>query len=163
MDATSWATFFALLALLIFIGITIYVKAPAMITKSLDERAGRIKGELDEARRLREEAQALLGEFQQKRKDAEAEAEEILAAARHEAELLVQEIKAKSEDYVARRAAAAEQKIAQAERDAVNEVRALAVDIAVEAARSVLAGQVDGKADTGLFKASLQELKSKLN
>jgi F-type H+-transporting ATPase subunit b len=163
MDATSWATLFALLALLIFIGIAIYVKAPAMVTKSLDERAGRIRGELDEAKRLREEAQALLAEFQQKRKDAEAEAEEILTAARHEAELLVHEIKAKSEDYVARRAAAAEQKIAQAERDAVNEVRTLAVDLAVEAARSVLGGQVDGNTSAGLFKASLQELKSRLN
>jgi F-type H+-transporting ATPase subunit b len=163
MDATSWATFFALLSLLIFIGIAIYVKAPAMVARSLDERAGRIRGELDDARRLREEAQALLAEFQQKRKDAEAEADEILAAARHEAELLVAEIKAKSEDYVARRAAAAEQKIAQAERDAVNEVRAHAVDIAVEAARSVLAGSVDGKAGAELFKASLQQVKSKLN
>ena len=163
MDATSWATLYALLALVIFIAIVFYVKGPAMVAQSLDERAQRISNELGEARQLREEAQALLLEYQKKRKEAEADAGQIVAAAKREAEMLVVEAKAKTEDYVARRTAAAEQKIAQAERDAVNEVRSHAVDVAVEAARAVLSSEVDAKAGAGLFKSSLQELKAKLN
>jgi F-type H+-transporting ATPase subunit b len=163
MDATSWATLFALVGLLIFLVIAIYVKAPGMLAKSLDERAARIAGELDEARKLREEAEALLREYQRKRKEAEAEAGAIVTAARHEAELIVADAKQKTEDYVARRTAAAEQKIAYAERDAVNEVRARAVDIAVEAARRTIAGKLDRKASADLFRSSLAAVKSKLN
>ncbi len=70
MDATFWAT----VALVIFLGIMIYVKVPGMITKSLDDRADRIRDELEQARRLREEAQELLAEYQRKRKEAEKEA-----------------------------------------------------------------------------------------
>jgi F-type H+-transporting ATPase subunit b len=163
MDATSWATLWALVGLLIFFGIAVYIKAPAMLAKSLDERAKRISDELDEAKRLRDEAKSLLAEYQKKRKEAEAEAADILTAAKREAELFVEDAKAKAEDYVARRTASAEQKIAQAERDAVNEVRSLAADIAVEAARSTIAAKVDAKAAASLFESSLQALKSKLN
>ena len=159
MDATFWAT----VALFIFLAVILYVKVPAMISKSLDARADRIRNELEDARRLREEAQQLLAEFQRKRKEAEMDAADIVEAAKHEAELLVSEARKKTEEYVSRRAAMAEQKIGQAERDAVNEVRASAVDLAVEAARVVLAGKVDAKAGADLFKASLNEVKSKLN
>lgn len=163
MDATSWATLWALIGLIIFLGICLYIKAPAMLAKSLDERAKRISDELDEAKRLRDEAKALLAEYQKKRKDAETEAADILTAAKREAELFVEDAKAKAEDYVARRTASAEQRIAQAERDAVNEVRSLAADIAVEAARRTIAAKVDAKTTASLFESSLQALKSKLN
>jgi F-type H+-transporting ATPase subunit b len=159
MDATFWAT----VALFIFLGIVFYMKVPGMITRSLDERADRIRNELEEARRLREEAQQLLAEYQRKRKDAEQEAADIVAAAEREARQLVNEARQRTEDYVARRTALAEQKIAQAERDAVNEVRSNAVDIAVEAARRILAGKVDGKVGGDLFQSSLGEVRSKLN
>ena len=159
MDATFWAT----VALVIFLGIMIYVKVPGMITKSLDDRADRIRDELEQARKLREEAQELLAEYQRKRKEAEKEADDIVAAAKHEAELLVGEAKQKTEEYVARRTALAEQKIAQAEREAVNEVRANAVDIAVAAARKLLADRVDASVADNLFKSSVQDLKTKLN
>ena len=159
MDATFWAT----VALVIFLGIMIYVKVPGMITKSLDDRADRIRDELEQARRLREEAQELLAEYQRKRKEAEKEADDIVTAAKHEAELLVGEAKQKTEEYVARRTALAEQKIAQAEREAVNEVRANAVDIAVAAARKLLADRVDASVADNLFKSSVQDLKTKLN
>ena len=157
------ATFFALVALVIFLGIIIYAKVPGMITKSLDDRAGRIRNELEEARNLREEAQQLLAEYQRKRKEAEKEAAEIVSIAQREAESILVEAKQKTEDYVARRTAMAEQKIAQAERDAVNEVRASAVDLAVEAARAVLGEKATGKAADNLFAASLGALKDKLN
>ncbi len=163
MDATSLATVWATVGLLIFIGIVVYLKVPGMIAKALDARAAKIRTDLDEASRLREEAQALLAEFQQKRKDAEKEAADIVTAAKREAELLLADAHKKTEDYVQRRTVMAEQKIAQAEREAVNEVRSSAVDIAVEAARKLLAGSADIKAGEELFKSSLQELKSKLN
>ncbi|KQZ26681.1 ATP F0F1 synthase subunit B [Mesorhizobium sp. Root552] len=163
MDATSLATVWATVALLIFIGICIYVKVPAVISKSLDQRADKIRSELDEARKLREEAQSLLAEYQKKRKAAEQEAADIVEAAKREAAVLAEEAHKKTEEYVTRRTALAEQKIGQAEREAINEVRASAVDLAVEAARKVLAGRVDAKADGDLFKASLAEVKAKLN
>ena len=159
MDATFWAT----VALFIFLGIVIYLGVPGMIGKALDARAERIRNDLDEARRLREEAQQLLAEYQRKRKEAEQEAGDIVAAARREAEALVAEAKQKTEDYVARRTALAEQKIAQAERDAVTEVRGSAVDIAVEAASRLLADKVDARADAALFKSALDEIKARLN
>ncbi len=163
MDATSLATVWATIALLIFIGICIYVKVPAVISKSLDQRADKIRSELDEARKLREEAQSLLAEYQKKRKAAEQEAADIVEAAKREAAVLAEEAHKKTEEYVTRRTALAEQKIGQAEREAINEVRASAVDLAVEAARKVLAGRVDANADGDLFKASLAEVKAKLN
>jgi len=163
MDATALATVWVLIALIIFVGICIYVKVPGMLSKALDARAARISSELDEARRFREEAQALLAEYQKKRKEAEQEAAAIVEAARREAEMLATEARQRTEDYVTRRTALAEQKIGQAERDAISEVRSSAVDLAVEAARKLLAGQADAKAGADLFKASLQEVKSKLN
>ncbi|MCT7373622.1 F0F1 ATP synthase subunit B [Chelativorans salis] len=159
MDATFWA----LIALIIFLALLAYLKVPAMLNGTLDKRAERIKNELDGARALREEAQQLLAEYQRKRKEAEQEAEEMVAAAKREAKIIVAEAKTKTEEYVTRRTALAEQKIAQAEQDAVNEVRARAVDVAVAAASSILADKVDGKVSGALFDNSLKEVKSKLN
>ena len=163
MDATSLATVWATIALAIFIALCIYLKVPGMVSGALDKRAERIRNELEEARRLREEAQALLAEYQKKRKEAEQEAAEIVEIAKREAVALAEEAKRKTEDYVARRTSMAEQKIAQAERDAVSEVRARAVDLAVEAARKVLGDKTDSKADADLFKKSVEEVKARLN
>ncbi|MGB3830260.1 MAG: F0F1 ATP synthase subunit B [Mesorhizobium sp.] len=163
MDATSLATLWATVALLIFIGIVLYIKVPAMLSKALDARADRIRGELDDARRLREEAQTLLADYQKKRKEAEQEAAEIVEAAKREAAALAEEAHKRTEDYVARRTALAEQKIGQAEREAIAEVRASAVDLAVEAARQVLAAKADARTGAELFKTALQEVKAKLN
>ncbi|HEV7417644.1 F0F1 ATP synthase subunit B [Tianweitania sediminis] len=156
-DATFWAT----VALVLFLALIAYLKVPGMVTKSLDDRADRIRGELDEARRLREEAQQLLAEYQRKRAEAEKEAGDILAAAEREATMLRQDAKTKADEYVARRTTMAEQKIAQAEREAVNAVRSSAVDIAVEAARRVLAEQ--GATAPNAFQSSLAEVRTKLN
>lgn len=159
MDATFWA----LIGLILFLAILVYFGVPGMIAKALDARAERIRHDLDEARRLRDEAQQLLAEYQRKRKEAEQEAGDIVAAARREADILVAEAKQKSDDYVARRTTLAEQKIAQAERDAVAEVRGRAVDIAVAAAGKMLAEKVDSGKDAGLFKSALAEVKARLN
>lgn len=159
MDATFWAT----VALVIFLAIVVYLKVPGMIAGQLDKRADKIRNELEEARKLREEAQQLLAEYQRKRKESEAEAASIVDAAKREAKVLAAEAKAKTEEYVTRRTAFAEQKIAQAERDAIAEVRGRAVDIAIEAARKVLGDKVDAKAAGQLFQSSIEAVKTKLN
>ena len=156
-------TFWALVALIIFLGIIVYVKVPGMITKALDDRAAKIRNELEEARKLREEAQALLAEYQKKRKEAEKEASEIVDAAKREAEAITAEARDKTEEYVARRTALAEQKIAQAESDAMDEVRGSAVDMALAAATQILGEKVTAKTAGDLFKKSLDDVKARMN
>lgn len=163
MDATALATLWVFIALLIFLGILMWAGVPAKIGAALDSRASRIRKDLDEARTLREEAQHLLAEYQRKRRQAEQEASEIVEAAKREAEQIVVEAKARTEDFVTRRTAAAEQKIAQAERDAVADVRASAVEIAVAATQKLLAGQTSAKTAGELFKSSIDEIKTRLN
>lgn len=158
MDSSFWA----LVALVIFIGIVAYFGVPAMISKSLDDRANKIRTDLDEARKLREEAQTLLAEYQTKRKDAEVEAGEIVAAAKREAEAISTDAHRKTQDYVTRRTALAEQKIAQAESQAVAEVKASAVDVAVEAARDIIASKTAG-GNKDMFAQILAEVRSRLN
>lgn len=159
MDSTAWAT----ISLFLFLALLVYLKVPGYITRALDDRAQRIRNELDEARKLREEAQQLLAEYQRKRKEAEEEAEAIVAAATREAEGIVVEAKQKTEEFVERRNALAEQKIAQAERDAVNQVRSSAVDIAVAAAERILADKIDARMSAELFKKSMGDVKAGLN
>jgi len=162
-DATMWAQIWALVALVLFIGLVIYLGVPRMITKSLDERAAKIAAELDAAKNLRDEAQALLIEYQKKRKEAESEAQEIVAAAQREAATLAAEAKQKTEDYVARRTALSEQKIKNAESEAVNAVRAAAVDLAIAAAEKLIASKLDDKAGAVLFNNAVGEVKARLN
>ncbi len=159
MDATFWA----FIALVIFIAIVVYLKVPGMIGRSLDERADRIKKELEEARTLREEAQQLLAEYHRKRKEAEKEASDIVASAEREAKALLEDAKRATEEYVVRRNRLAEQKIATAETDAINAVRASAVDLAVAAAGKIVAEKVDAKIAGNLFKDALAQVKSNLN
>ncbi|MGY6708602.1 MAG: F0F1 ATP synthase subunit B [Rhizobiaceae bacterium] len=159
MDSSDWA----MISLVLFAAILVYLKVPGLITRALDDRAQRIRNELDEARRLREEAQQLLAEYQRKRKEAEQEAEEIVSIATREAENIVAEAKQKTDEFVERRKAVAEQKIAQAERDAVNQVRSSAVDIAVAAAERILSEKVDAKMSAELFKKSMGDVKAGLN
>jgi F-type H+-transporting ATPase subunit b len=159
LDATFWAT----IALLIFIAILVWLRVPGQIGASLDKRSQKIRDDLDEARRLREEAQELLAEYQRKRKEAETEAEEIVAAAKREAELLAEEAAKKTSEFVERRTAMAEQKIAQAESQAVADVKASAVNLAVAAAESIIQEKVTGKTATDLISKGIDEVKAKLN
>lgn len=159
MDNTFWA----FVSLVLFLAILVYFKVPAWLGKSLDKRADDIRKELDEAKRLREEAQQLVAEYQRKRREAEAEAADILAAAERDAALFLTEAKNKTEEYVARRQAMAEQKIHQAEIDATNEVRASAVDLAVAAAQRLLVEKTDARTANALFKTSIDEVKTQMN
>ena len=156
-------TFFAFVALLIFLGLIVYLKVPGMMAKSLDDRADQIRNELAEAKRLREEAQHLLAEYQRKRKEAEADAANIVAAAEREAQMLTSEARKKTEEFVANRTALSEQKIKQAEADAMKAVRSAAVDLAIAAAENVLAKKADTKVRSELFSDAVGQVKSRLN
>lgn len=156
------ATFWALVALVIFLGILVYFKVPGLVAKTLDKRIGKIEQDLDEARRLREEAQALLAEYERKRKAAESEAEEIVANAREEAERMTTEAQEALEDLVARRTKAVEDKIAQAESQALLDVRSRSAELAIEAARVVLADQVKDRNDE-LVSQSIKDVAARLN
>lgn len=157
------ATFWALIALILFFVLMIYLKVPKMVTSALDERADTITSELDEARRLREEAQALLAEYQRKGREAETEAEEIIDQAKREAVALTAETEVRLEEYVASRTKQAEQKIQQAEAQAIQEVRALSADVAISAAEIVLGAKVKGATADNLIARSIADVKAKLN
>lgn len=156
------ATFWAFVALLIFFAIVIALKVPGMVAKAMDARIAKIADELAEARKLREDAQALLDEYEARRKAAEGEAEAIVAAAHEEAERLTAEAKASLEEMVARRTRAVEDKIAQAEAQALTEVRARSTDVAVEAARLLLAEKVREDGGT-LVDESIKDIAARLN
>ncbi len=126
--------FWVAIAFVIFVAGLGYLGVHRIIAKSLDERAGRIKAELDEARKLKNEAAQLLAQYQRKRQEAESEAQEIIAAAKAEADRLAIEAKGKIEEFVARRTKMAETKIAQAEAQATADVRSAAAEAAVAAA-----------------------------
>lgn len=158
LDATFWAT----IALFIFIGLLLYLRVPKLIAGQLDNRINKIESELAEAERLRADAKALLEEYARKREDAEKEAEDIVTAAREEAFRLTAEAGQSLETLIARRTKAVEEKIAQAEAQAIAEVRARSADLAVEAARTLLQQQMATKGDD-LVKRSIKDVGERLN
>jgi len=133
------------------------------VLTALDHRAQRIKAELDDARRLKDEAAKLLADYQARRASAEREAQEIVTNARSEAERIAAEAKARMEDFVARRTKTAENKIALAEAQAVADVRAAAAEAAVAAASTVLSQSVKGQVADDLLAKGIAEVKAKLN
>jgi F-type H+-transporting ATPase subunit b len=157
------AEFWVAVAFVIFVAGMGYLGVHRMVAKSLDERAGRIKAELDEARKLKDEAAQLLAQYQRKRQEAEGEAQEIIAGAKAEAERLAIEAKAKIEEFVARRTKMAETKIAQAEAQAAADVRAAAADAAVAAAEKILTLQTTGNLANELISRGIEDVRKKLN
>ncbi|MET3559715.1 F-type H+-transporting ATPase subunit b [Bartonella japonica] len=148
-------TFWAFVGLVLFLALLVYFKVPQMAVQYLDARAKRIKDELDEALRLREEAQEVLAEYQRKHAEAEKDAQEIIAAAKHEVAAIIAESRVKAEEYVKNRNKLAEQKIAQAEADAIRMVSSTAVDLAVSTARTLIAKELDSDKANELVKESL--------
>lgn len=162
MPAWMDNSFFALVGLVVFIVLTIYVGVPRIIGGMLDKQIKKIETDLSEAKRLREEAAALLIEYEQKRVAAEQEAAGIVTAAQDEAKRLTAETQAALADLVARRSKAVEDKIAQAEAQAVAEVRARSADLAVEAARLVLADEMSKNGGQVVDKA-IADVAGRLN
>ncbi len=157
------ATFFALVGLILFLLLLIYLGVHKTMAKALDNRAASIAKELDEAKRLREEAAQLLAEYQKKARDAEVEARGIVDQASREAAALAEEAKARMEDYVTRRTKMAEDKITQAETVALQEVRSLSADVAIAAAEKILSAKLKGEAAAGLVEKAIGEVRSRLN
>jgi F-type H+-transporting ATPase subunit b len=148
---------------LVFLGLLIWKQVPALVAKSLDARAAAIAKELDDACRLRGEAEALLAEYQKKRAAADQEASSIVAEAKAEAERFAVESRTAIRAQIARRGRQAEEKIAQAEAQAVAELRALAADAAIAAAEKLITARLDDNQSADLVKRSLGEIPSKLN
>ncbi|MFN3889116.1 MAG: ATP F0F1 synthase subunit B [Beijerinckiaceae bacterium] len=156
------SSFFVAVGFALFLLLLGYFGVHSLIAGKLDERGKRIQAELDEARRLREEAEAVLASYKARAAEAEKEAEAIVAQAREEAEALAKESAARMEEFVARRTKQAESKIATAEAQAANEVRAAAADAAVIVAEKVLRIQTKGEAAAELIARGIDDVRKQL-
>lgn len=155
--------FVVLLAFLIFVGVLIYLKVPGLLGKKLDERAEGIRADLDEARRLREEARQVLTSYERKQKEALEKATRIVEQARMEAEQAGEDAKDEIKRSIARRLQAAEDQIASAEARAVRDVRDQAITVAIAAARDVIAKQMTDTDGDALIEAGIGEVEAKLH
>jgi F-type H+-transporting ATPase subunit b len=155
--------FVVLLAFLLFIGVLFYFKVPGMIGGLLDKRADTIRGELEEARALREEAQTLLASYERKQKEVQEQADRIIAQAKDEAATAAEQAKADLQKSITRRIAAAEDQIASAEAAAIKEVRDRAVVIAIGAARDVIAKQMTAADGNKLIDEGIDVVDAKLH
>ena len=157
-DPTFWVAIgFLILAVLA----VVYGRKP--ILAALDARVDAVKTSLDEAASLREEAQQLLAEYQRKQRDAVKETEAMVERAKEEAERIAKEGAENLEATLKRREELAMEKIAQAEADAVREVRAMSVEIAVDATRALIAGKMDGSRADALVDQAITDLSQKLH
>ncbi len=157
------AEFFVAIAFVIFVIGMLYLKVHKMAAAALDGRAASIKSELDEAQRLREEAQHTLAEYQRKQRDALKEAEAILAEAHDEADRIETAAAQRTEAMLKRREQQALDMISAAEVEAIAQVRNAAVDVAVEATRKLLSDSVGGPKGDELIDAAIRELPGKLH
>lgn len=157
------AEFWVAVAFVLFVLALVKVGAHRSVLGLLDDRGAKIQAEFDEARRLREEAQALLAEYEKRKHEAEEEAKALISSAEAEGSRMLAEARAKVEEYVTRRTKMAENKIAQAEAQAVSEVRSAATEAAVAAAEKILVGSVKGDVADTLIGHSISDLKAKLN
>ena len=155
--------FWVAIAFVILMMVFAWLGVHRTVLTALDHRAQRIKAELDDARRLKDEAAKVLAEYQARRASAEREAQEIVTNARAEAERIAAEARTRMEDFVARRTKTAENKIALAEAQAVADVRAAAAEAAVAAASTVLSQSVKGPVADDLLTKGIAEVKAKLN
>jgi F-type H+-transporting ATPase subunit b len=155
--------FWVAVAFVILMGVFVWLGVHRTVLKALDHRAERIKAELDDARRLKEEAAKVLAEYKARHASAEREAQEIVTNARAEAERIAAEARSKMEDFIARRTKTAESKIALAEAQALADVRAAAAEAAVAAASTVLSQSVKGNVADDLLTKGIDDVRQKLN
>lgn len=151
-------SFWVAVALFLFLALLAYLGVPGMIARAFDNRTREISRELEDARQLRDDAQAMLADYQRKQKEAEQEAQEIIERANAEADRLRKEAEQAIHDQIKRRTELAEQKIAQAELRAIAEVRGAATDVAIGAARRVLSDSVDESADSAMIDKTVSDV-----
>lgn len=155
------ATFFALVAFTIFIVVLIWLKVPTMILSALDARSQAIAKELQEARRMREEAEKLLADYQAKRAGADAEARAIVETAKEQAAAVAEETRQSMLAAMARREKQVDDRIANAETKAVDEVRAAAAEAAIAAAERMIRERLNDQAQAALIEEGVGEMKRK--
>ena len=155
--------FVVLIAFILFIGVLIYFKVPGKVGEMLDKRAADIRSDLDEARSLREEAQALLASYERKQKDVQEQADRIVANARDEAQAAADQAKDDIRRSVERRLAAAEEQIESAQAGAIREVRDRAITVAIAAAREVAAAEISAERAQALIDQSIDTVDAKLH
>lgn len=158
-DPETWVAIAFVILMVLFGYLGVFKSAMS----ALDKRAERIKAELDDAMRLKQEAAKLLADYKARSATAEREAADIIANARSEAERIATEAKAKMEDFVARRTKTAESKIALAEAQALADVRAAAAEAAVQAASTILSQSIKGQVADDLLAKGITEVRQKLN
>ncbi len=156
-------TFWVGVGTALFVLVLVRQKVPGMVAKMLDDRAAAIKAELDEAKRLRAEAEALLADYRKKTANAAGEAQAIVDNAKATAERLAADAKVQLQQQIERRAKMAEQKIAQAEADAIAEVRAAATSAATAAAADVIAKRMNDAKGDALINSAIADLGTKLH
>ncbi len=154
LDATVWVS----IAMTAFILILVWKKVPGLITRGLDNQIAAIRNRLDEAKALRAEAEALRDEYARKIAGAEAQAQAMLAHADEEAKAVLAKAEADATELTARRARMAEDKIAAAERAAIQAVRAKAADAATRAAAAIIAEKHNAQADKALVDKTISGL-----
>ena len=153
--------FWVLVAVAIFVGL-VWKPAKRILIGGLDDRTARIRQELEAARNLREEARRALAEYQAKQRDAAVEAEQIVAHARAEAERIAAQSARDLDEMLQRRRRLAEERIAQEEAKAVAEIRGVAVDVAISAARRVIVAELDEGRSAALIDAAIAALPHQL-
>ena len=158
-DPETWVAIAFVILMVLFGYLGVFKK----VTTALDHRADRIKAELDDATRLKQEAAKVLADYKARSATAEREAADIIANAKAEAERIAADAKAKMEDFVVRRTKTAEGKIALAEAQAVADVRAAAAEAAVQAASTILSQSVRGQVADDLLAKGITEVRQKLN
>ena len=155
--------FWVAVAFFAFMAVLVYFKVPGLIAKALDDRADAIRKELDEARNLRKEAQAILDDYQKRHGRVAEESEAIVKQARREAEALQAETRKSLADLLDRRTKAAEEKIRSAQAQALAEIRSAAVDKAIAAAERIISAKLGGQSANTLIDKSIADVKRKLN
>lgn len=145
------------IGLIVLIFAFLYLRVPGLVAKQLDDRASAIAKELEEAKRLREEAAAVLAGYAKKASEAEAEAARIVADAKEDAERFAKETRAQLRQQIERRAQIAKEKIAQAEHAALEEIRVLAADKAVAAAEKLISDRLSAERSDALVKDAIAD------
>ena len=163
MDFIFEPEFWVAVSFFIFVAVVLYLGVHKKIAAALDARAAAIAKELEDAKRLREEAEKVLADYRRKQGDAAKETKAIVDLATKEAEILAVETRRSMKEQFDRRMKLAEDKIARAETEALREVRAAAADAAVAAAQSLIAQKLTPEAADKLVKQGIDALKGKLN
>ena len=159
MEFFSQPTSWVFISFLIFISIVIYLKIPKMVTKLLDEEIGRIKNSLDDARKLKEDANSLLAEYERKIDAANKEAEEIINQAQANAKIYEENSNKKIADYILRSEKQSIEKIQQAEKSAINNINEEIINKSIAISENVISKNMNDKNNQKLFQSSIDQIK----